>query len=46
MPDAELARRLKSMDKELAYADHCTAKVLNREGDLDATVKEVEKFLA
>lgn len=43
-PD-ELHRRLQSMEKELAYANHCDAKVLNREGKLKETVKEVEKII-
>lgn len=43
-PD-ELHRRLQSMEKELAYAAHCDARVLNREGKLDETMKEVEKFI-
>ena len=46
MSEEELARRLRSMDKELAYADHCTAKILNRNGKLDETVAEVEALLA
>ena len=41
----ELQRRLHSMEKELAYADHCDARVLNREGKLDDTVKDVERFI-
>lgn len=44
-PD-ELHRRLQSMEKELAYADHCDARVLNREGKLQETVREVEKIIA
>lgn len=43
-PD-ELHRRLQSMEKELAYADHCDARVLNREGQLQATVKDVERII-
>lgn len=43
-PD-ELHRRLQSMEKELAYADHCDARVLNREGKLSETVKEVENII-
>lgn len=41
----ELQRRLHSMEKELAYADHCHARVLNKEGKLDDTVKEVERLI-
>lgn len=43
-PD-ELHRRLQSMEKELAYADHCDARVLNKEGKLKDTVKEVESLI-
>lgn len=43
-PD-ELHRRLQSMEKELAYADHCDARVLNREGKLKETVRDVEKII-
>lgn len=43
-PD-ELHRRLQSMEKELAYAAHCDARVLNREGKLDETTKEVERLI-
>ncbi len=45
MSDEELQRRLHSMDKELAYAKHCQARVLNVEGKLDETVKEVERLI-
>ena len=44
--DDELARRIQSMDHELAYADHCTARVLNRDGQLGETVQEVEQLIA
>lgn len=44
--DEELARRIASMDKEFAYADQCTNKVLNREGELNATIHEVEQIIA
>lgn len=43
-PD-ELHRRLQSMEKELVYAEHCSARVLNREGKLKETVKEVEELI-
>ena len=43
-PD-ELHRRLQSMEKELAYADHCDARVLNREGKLRETVAAVETLI-
>lgn len=43
--DDELHRRIHSMDKELAYADHCDARVLNVEGKLNDTVREVERLI-
>ncbi|HVW67200.1 MAG TPA: hypothetical protein VHA78_05755 [Candidatus Peribacteraceae bacterium] len=46
MSDDEMKRRLQSMDKELQYADHCTAKVINREGKIDDTIRTVEKLIA
>ncbi len=42
----DLQRRIHSVEKELAYADHCDARVLNREGKLKDTVKEVERIIA
>lgn len=45
MTHEELQRRMHSMEKELAYADHCDARVLNREGKLKDTVKEVERII-
>jgi guanylate kinase len=45
MKDEELKRRLKSMEKELDYAVQCTFTVLNKEGKLDDTYKQVEKFI-
>jgi guanylate kinase len=42
MSDDEMQRRLLSMQKELEYADHCTAKVINREGKMEETMKTVE----
>lgn len=44
--EEELHRRVASMDKELAYADQCTNKVLNREGKLRQTIHEVERIIA
>jgi guanylate kinase len=41
----ELKRRLQSMEKELAYADLCTAKVLSREGKLNIALAEVERVI-
>lgn len=43
--ESELKRRIKSMEKELRYADLCTARVVNREGALEKTVSEVEKLI-
>lgn len=42
----ELKRRVESMEKELAYADLCTARVRNPEGKLTETLKEVERLIA
>lgn len=41
----DLQRRIHSVEKELAYADHCDARVLNLEGKLKDTVKEVERLI-
>ncbi len=41
----ELARRIESMEKELAYAKHCSASVVNREGKLKETIEEVERLI-
>lgn len=46
MSKDEMDRRLLSMTKELEYADHCTAKVINREGQMDAAIAEVENLIA
>ena len=43
--DEELGRRVRSMDEELRHADLCTAKVMNREGKLDETIKHVGKCI-
>ena len=43
MSEDELKQRLRSMQKELAYADHCTTKVINRDGHLAETISEVER---
>ncbi len=42
----ELARRIASMETELAQADLCTERVVNREGKLEETLKEVERLVA
>jgi guanylate kinase len=41
----ELKRRIASMEKELAYADLCTARVVNKEGELEETLKNVENVI-
>ena len=43
--EGELQHRIQSMEKELRYADLCTARVINREGKLKETVEEVEKLI-
>ncbi len=45
MSEEELKRRLESMHKELSYAEHCTASVINHEGKLDAAIAEVENLI-
>lgn len=44
--EAELQKRIASMDREFRYADQCTNKVLNREGKLQDTIHEVERIIA
>jgi guanylate kinase len=41
----ELARRVTSMEHELAYAELCTAQVKNLEGKMQDTLKKVEKII-
>ncbi len=41
----ELQRRVSSMERELAYAEHCDAKIINKEGKLEEALKEVEKIV-
>ncbi|MFA6523547.1 MAG: hypothetical protein WCS85_04240 [Candidatus Peribacteraceae bacterium] len=43
--DEELGRRIRSMDIELSKADLCTVKIVNREGKLGETLREVENVL-
>jgi len=43
--EEELARRVDSMDRELQDAALCTAQIVNREGRLDATVRQVEQVI-
>jgi guanylate kinase len=45
MSDDELAKRLESMNKELTYAPRCTHQILNKEGHLDDTYREVERIV-
>ena len=45
MSEDELARRLESMEKELAYAKHCSASVVNREGALEKAISDVERLI-
>ena len=42
----ELAHRVESMDRELDQAKFCTLQILNREGKLEETLREVEAALA
>jgi guanylate kinase len=41
----ELERRIASMDQELTYAKLCDAQVVNREGRIEETIREVEKVI-
>jgi guanylate kinase len=43
--EEELQRRIASMDKELAFADGCTHKVINKDGKLEETIREVERLI-
>lgn len=43
--DDELARRVRSMDNELEHANLCDAKIVNRDGQLEQTLKEVEALI-
>lgn len=43
--DDELKRRIASMEKELAFADGCTHKVINVDGQLEETIREVENLI-
>ncbi len=42
----ELKRRIESMEKELTYADLCTARIINLEGKLEDTLRQVEGLIA
>ena len=41
----ELNRRIASMEQELSYADECNHQIINKEGKLEETIKEVEFVL-
>jgi len=43
--EEELRQRLISMEKELAFADDCSARVVNAEGKLDETLAKVEQLI-
>lgn len=45
MAQEELERRIKSMERELTFAPHCTLQVVSREGKLHLAVTEIERFL-
>ena len=42
----ELQRRIASMEKELAFADGCTHKIINKDGQLDETITTVDQLIA
>lgn len=43
--EEELKRRIASMEQELDYAKDCDIQVVNREGKLEETIKEVEEAI-
>ncbi|MBT3292662.1 guanylate kinase [Candidatus Peregrinibacteria bacterium] len=43
--EQELARRIASMEQELTYATECDFQIINREGELDETIEEVETVM-
>ncbi len=45
MAKEEMERRLRSMEKELEYAQHCSAIIVNHEGKMNETMKEVERLI-
>lgn len=45
MPADELKHRIESMEHELAKAPLCDVQVVNREGQLEETVNEVERLI-
>jgi guanylate kinase len=44
--EAELARRIASMERELVFADGCTDRIVNIDGKLEETIREVETAIA
>ncbi|HLD32152.1 MAG TPA: hypothetical protein VJB10_01030 [Candidatus Peribacteraceae bacterium] len=45
MGGQELKRRIASMEKELTYAEECSAKIVNKEGQLERTISQVEEVM-
>lgn len=43
--EQELNRRIASMEKELTYAKECSAQIVNKEGELEQTIAQVEEVL-
>lgn len=43
--DEELARRLASMENELDHAPDCDVQIVNKEGELEEAIAEVEKAI-
>jgi len=41
----ELKRRIASMEKEMTYADNCDHSIVNKEGELEKTISQVEEVL-
>ncbi len=44
--EKELQQRIASMEKEFLYAKQCTHNVINKDGELEKTIEEVEKLIA
>ena len=45
LPDEEIARRHESFLKEMKWAEQCDMVIENKEGELDATISEVEEAI-
>lgn len=43
--EEELARRIASMENELDHADDCDTKIINKEGKLEESIREVEQAI-